>query len=208
MSELNPYPLMFCPPGIDKPACCPHMGQVRVKSDAGPEGAGGICWGGGYDAQAGTWTKTAAGWWLNLNGQQPQHLTRMQTHPRILRWRSIPGALEGHWWQIPVLLTHVLHGEDKTYVSALDRIWSGTEWAAPSELKPIQERVLAVVNGIPLDMDLEVRNAAVRKLAVSILQIGQWVDQDFLSAAGWLSERMMLNAVACSADLEADDANV
>lgn len=207
---LTPYPLMFCPEGVEKPACCPHLGQVRVLK--GPEGLPGICWGGAYEEKAGTWSKTPAGWFICLNGHQPQHLVKMDTHPRILRWRCIPGALEDQWWRIPVLLASVDvgtgEGAHSVLVSALDRLWTGTEWAAPADLRPIQEQLLAAVTGIPLDQDLEKRNAAVRSLVVDILKIAQWVDADLLAQTQWLSERLMGNVLytACDVVWEGADA--
>ncbi len=113
---MTPYPFIFCPPGVDKPACCAHMGQVRQTATGGPEGTGGVCWGGPYDPEAARWVKTAGGWYLGDAGHRPQDLVRLNTHPRVVKWHQIPGALEDQWWRVPVLLT--LTGDDPSMGSA------------------------------------------------------------------------------------------
>lgn len=199
---LVPYPLIFTPQGMPKPACCPHMAQVPVLK--GPEGLPGICWGGAYLPDAGEWIKTPAGWWLNINGHQPQHMTKLETHPRVMRWECIIGAQPDHFWRIPILLTRVSLGEEEGFVSALDRIWNGMEWAAPRDLEPLQTRLLSAANGVPLGADPELRSKAMREIAMEILSVGSWVDPDFLAATGWLSERLIVDIPLAACDLKPD----
>lgn len=197
---MTPYPLIFCPPDVAKPACCPHAGQVRQTSEGGPEKTGGTCWGGPFDPAGAQWIKSRAGWWLGLIGHKPQDLTRLESHPRVMRWRVIDGALDGHFWRVPVLLTPADEMPKHGYISALDRLWNGSEWTAPQDLAALQEPLLAIVHGIPLKMDLAERDAAIRGLAIGLLTVGHWIDHEFLAMTGWLSESLILATIRAALD--------
>jgi hypothetical protein len=141
---LQPYPSIYCPPGQAPPACCPHLGGMQL-AVPGPDGLMGMLYGaGGFEV--GDWRKTAAGWWVRLCGHLPQHLARLQAHPRVPRWAVVEGAEEDHWWRVPILLSH----QGKTFGSALDRLWDGGQWAPPADLEPLQRQVLAIVGHVPL----------------------------------------------------------
>ena len=89
---MNPYPLIYCPKGTDRPTCCPSPHIVSIVPGKGPDAAfdadgkptdlGGLCFGG--TLQPGLrWAKTPKGWWIGLHPQhQPQHLRRVALHPR------------------------------------------------------------------------------------------------------------------------------
>jgi hypothetical protein len=119
------YPLIYCPPGVQRPSHCPHLGAVGIKAPAsGPDGKAGQTYGGPYlPAQRPMWSETKHGWWVKLAGYQPQHLIRMDVSPRIVRFHLVEGADKDQWWQVPVLLRPV---DDKHhnrgFMSALDRV--------------------------------------------------------------------------------------
>lgn len=202
--HLTPYPLIYCPKGVKKPACCPHEAVVGQFPGKGPDavttmvdgkpvtkGGGGKCYGGGYDGDPTGWVKTRAGWWVLMAGRRPQDLIRLQAHPRVRRWVSMTGAQIDQVWQIPVLLEEGKRGWD----SALDGIWDGKRYHG-GDLAPLQEQLLAVVRGVAGGRsDDDTLRAAVRSLAIAILGVGQWVDEDLLIAGGLLSESVMLGAI-------------
>lgn len=213
---LTPFPLVYCPVGMPKPACCPHVAAVGLAPGRGPDavttiddgketvtGGGGTCHGGGYQPGSQGWVKTPVGWWIQLRGHRPQDLVRLQPHPRVRRWVTIAGALTGHQWQIPVLIEPGPNG----WVSALDGIWNGKEWAG-GDLADLQAAVLAVANGIPETPDADGnaidRATEFRLLAIKLLGIGQFSDEDLLVATGWLSESVMLGAVLAAGGREAE----
>jgi hypothetical protein len=150
-------------------------------------------WGGAYQATG--WLEHSRGVWVHLDGRLPQHLTRFEISPRITVWKCVPGAIEGHEWQVPVLLAPTGSG---SYRSALDRVLGRDGWGAPAELEALQRQLLAIAQGVPQGVTEEERDAAMTDLAVRLLSCGQWVDADLLRAAGWLSERMLVRVI-CAA---------
>jgi len=209
MSSLHPYPLIYCPPGVARPACCPGVHQVGLLPGVGPDavahsdgtiqGGGGMCYGGAYSDTLYRWTKTMAGWYLGLNpAHKPQHLARTSTHPRIVRWVRVPGIHAAHEWAVPVLVTWI----DESPVVAVDRIWAGAAagWTHGDDLDPTLRACLAIANHIQLAPEPEDRNRQVRDLAVSLLALGHWLDEDLLVAAGWMSERMMISVIKAAID--------
>lgn len=204
--NLTPYPLIYCPKGINKPACCPHVAIMELFAGKGPdavttlvngqeitEGGGGRCYGGGYQVGSPGWTKTKAGWWVQLRGHRPQDLIRLQPHPRVRRWVQIPGAQTDHLWQVPVLIEEGGTG----WTSSLDGVWDGDEFHG-GELADLQTQLLAVVRGVAHDHDASDLQKAIRELAVSILCVGQWVDEDLVIAGKFLSESVMLGAITAA----------
>jgi hypothetical protein len=184
--SLTPYPIWYTPAGVAKPACCPHAGGLPVIVP-GPDGAtGGTLWGANA-LPAGDWRRAAPGWWVLADGHLPQHLARLDGHPRIPRWAVVEGTEVDHFWRVPILLEKV----DSTWRSSLDRVWTGDGFAPPKDLEPISRQVLAITSGVPLHHDIEERNRLCAVLAVDLLALGQWVDGDLLAALGWLSEDMM-----------------
>jgi hypothetical protein len=204
---LTPTPLIYCPIGIPRPACCPPRAPIAALKGKGPdavttvidgqehtEGGGGTTYGGGYDpATKGAWRKTRAGWYVLLLNHRPQDLIRVQRHPRVREWVTIPGVRPDHQWQVPVLLDL----SDGQVTSALDGIWDGERWTG-GELEPLQQALLALVNGIEQSSPVDL-SAAVRDLAVQGLALGQHVDIDLLAVAGWFSESLCLATISAMA---------
>ncbi len=195
---MTPYPPIYLPMGIPRPASCPHRGSNPLPAGVGPDavvGEGGIVTGGGgtlcsahgYERGSAGWRRTPAGWWLQLAGQQPQHLLRTARHPRIIRRAVLDGAHPGQKWSVPVLLAP----SDGGYISTVDGIWDGERYAA-GDLAAVQETLMALASGLDLAPDLAAREAAVRQLVADLLAIDHWVDLDFLTGAEWLSERLLI----------------
>lgn len=201
---LTPYPLIYCPKNVLKPACCPHVGHVDVLRGKGPdavllpdgqpdlESGGGKCYGGGW--QPGSWLKTRAGWYVQEGRHRPQDLIRLQPHPRVREWVTIQGAQPDHQWKIPLLLEQGESG----WTSALDGVWDGNEYHG-GELAALQEQLLAVVRDVVQGLDTPELLAAIRDLAIKILGIAQWVDEDLLIVKGFLSEMVALRAIVGAA---------
>jgi hypothetical protein len=205
---LSPTPLIYCPVGIKRPPCVPTgRAPVAQLPGKGPdavttmvngqehtEGGGGTIYGGSYDPSLrGTWKKARAGWWVQLLNHKPQDLIRIQRHPRVRQWATIPGVRSDHQWQVPVLL-EIAEGQA---TSALDGIWDGERWTG-GELEPLQQELLALVNGVEQAAPVDLAST-VRDIAVKGLELGQHVDLDLLGVAGWLGESMCLSAVAAMA---------
>ncbi len=219
---LTATPLIYCPVGIKRPACVPPgRAPIAQLSKVGPdtmttivngeekiEGGGGAVYGGGYDpAMRSTWKKTKlrtekiddnttithGGWWVQLLNHRPQDLIRIQRHPRVRQWVTVPGVRADHQWQVPVLLEIA----DGQVTSALDGIWDGERYTG-GELEPLQQELLALVNGVEQSAPVDLA-AAVRDLAVQGLMLGQYVDIDLLATAGWLSESLCLATVSAMA---------
>ncbi len=202
---MTPYPAIYCPAGMPAPACCPHAGAMQTMlgkgadADDGTGPGAGMCYGMPYASEG--WQRTAAGWYLRLNeAHVPQHLVKLQPDPRIVRWRSVAGAKYGHWWQVPVILCQADDDPTRGYISALDRLWMGSEWGLPPDLQCLQVPLLAIVGGQLLDLDPEQRNTRMRNLAIELLKVGNWIDEDFLAVTGWFSEAMMLRIILAGCD--------
>jgi len=209
---MNPYPLIYCPQGVARPACCPSVGGTGLLDGKGADVAsggkgGGVCYGGPY--RDGAWQRTPAGWYVLLDGHKPQHLGRAQSHPRILRWQAVPGHLPETYWRVPVVLAPLVAEKDGAaaacYVSALERVWYGDGWKAPTDLEDLHRSLLAIAEGVPLADTAAERDHKVTALAIELLELGQWVDGDLLAAAGWLTEALVERVIlaACGAEPEA-----
>lgn len=206
---LTSTPLIYCPKGVTRPACCPHRAPISLLPGKGPDavttevngievtsGGGGMIYGAGYDPTTREkWRKTRGGWYVLMSNHKPQDLIRMQPHPRVRQWATVTGAQPDHHWQVPVLLD--LSGGHVS--SALDGVWDGEQWSA-GELAPLQDQLRALIGGIeqPQQIDLP---AALRELTAQGLAIGHWVDLDLLAHTGWLSESLCLSAVHAMAGL-------
>lgn len=205
---LTATPLIYCPKEVKRPACVPQgRAPIALYDGKGPDavttvvdgkeqtvGGGGTIYGSGYDpATRATWKRTRAGWWVQLLNHRPQDLIRIQRHPRVRQWITIPGVRPDHQWQVPVLL-EIANGQVN---SALDGIWDGERWTG-GELEPLQQELLALVNGVEQSSPVDLA-VAVRELAVKGLMLGQFVDLDLLAVAGWLSESLCLATVTAMA---------
>ena len=211
--NLSPYPLIYCPDGIPRPPCCAHQGGVDCVPGKGPDtiiapdgttlGGSGRCWGGSLPTPGTVvWTKSPAGWYIALAGSTPQALRRMVTHPRILRWLTIPGAIAGQRWRVPVLLTRDRDGDT---ILAIDRVLTVDGWREPDDLTNLTERLWAVALGTHLHEDPAARNAAVVQLAIDILSLGQWFDADLAKITGWISEEFLIRVVQGALNAVADN---
>lgn len=197
---LTPYPAFYTPPGTERPRCCPHAGALDLIKP-GPDGQLGKLWGASMLPEAGDWRQSAAGWWVLANaGHLPQHLARMDGHPRIPRWAIVEGAEADHWWRVPILIEK----QGPAYGSALDRLWDGKGFGPPADLEPLQRQVLTITEGIPLAETAEARDIACGVLAAQLLELGQWVDGDLLACLGWLSEDMMRRVILAACGVRED----
>lgn len=206
MDPLTPYPLYYCPPGVARPAHCPHLHIFRALPQAAPDDQAGTVYGGVAQlADRAAWVRHPTdGWWLLPGGQRPQDLVRIETSPRILRWYLVQGAEPKHWWRVPVLLTPADAADprspDKGYVSALDRLRHRGGWSAPEALRSAQERLLAVALGHELAATIDERNTAVLRLVADILSLGHHVTDFELDAFGWLSEALVDRVLIAASD--------
>lgn len=204
---LTATPLIYCPVGIDRPACCAHRAPIAQLRGKGPDavativgdqqvitgGGGNMYGGGGYVADSKGWKKTPAGWWVQLLNHRPQDLIRLQRHPRVRTWATVPGAHIGHEWQVPVLL----EVSDTSVTSALDGLWDGERYTG-GDLEPLQQELLALISGVDQGSPVDIA-AEVRRMAAQGLGLGQHVDLDLLAVAGWLSESLALATVSAMA---------
>ncbi len=212
--SLSIYPRIYCPAGVILPTCCAHRGAVGTLPGHGPDAkvaADGTRTGGGgltYGPQPWrptdtTWQRTAAGWWIDLDGHRPQDLLRLDPHHRILRWRTVYGVTHDQCWRIPVLVTSAggSAGPDPAqgYLSAIDRVLSNEGWSA-GDLADLQTPLLAIASGIPLHQDPDARNAEILRLTIALLTVGHWVDRDLLIHTGWLTEALQLSVIMAALD--------
>jgi hypothetical protein len=206
---MTPYPLIYTPQGVAKPACCPHLAATGCMRGVGPDtttaedgtvqGGDGLVWGGTLTQAGGLpWLRTPAGWYILAHGLTPQALRRVVTSPRIVRWHRIKGITGEHRWRIPVLVTQ---DEDGDPILALDRIMGPAGWQTPDEFGNLVEQLLAVRAGRPLHEDPVARNAACVELALALLALGQWVDRDLIVALGWMSEGFCIDILRAANDL-------
>ncbi|HYF24667.1 MAG TPA: hypothetical protein VD931_02910 [Baekduia sp.] len=219
---MTPYPLIYCPPGVPRPRCCPHGAAVQLHPAKGPDAPAdpreaegrewGVCWGGPPPA-GGQWIRTGAGWWLHLDGHKPQTTVRLERHPRVLRWKIVPGAELEHAWHVPVLLTRAVPpredhspaqaeaAEAAGYIAAIDRLLGPDGQRVPSpDLAPLMEPLMAIALGHRPGDDVEASNRAYEQLAIGLLAVGHYVDPDLIYATGWLSERTVINVVRAGFD--------
>jgi len=210
---MTPYPLFYTPDGVARPDCCPHLAPLACLPGKGPDviagadgrpfGGAGLCWGGSLPIPGSVrWTKTAAGWYVALDGITPQALRRVTTHPRILSWRTIPGALPGQRWRVPALITS---DEDGDPILAVDRILTPNGWRESDDLAPMIEKLISVHNGRPLHEDADQRNAECTALAIAILGLGQWIDMDLATVTGWVSESFLIDVLRAAMNRARDD---
>ena len=211
---MTPYPLIYCPKDVDKPACCAHKGGGRCAPDQGPdyvpgapgrppEGGGGMLWGGVSFGDL-PFRRMPGGAYAQI-GAQPSALLRSARHPRVLHRRWVQGAQPDHLWSVPVLLTVEVRpdGQD-AYTPALDAVWDGHAWGQ-GELEPLFGAMLGFLHHRMPGGSVAERNIAFRRLAIDLLAIDQWVDEGLLAVNGWLSERFMTTVVLAAGGLAGED---
>jgi hypothetical protein len=194
---MSPYPLIYCPrvdgKDVAKPACCAHVVAFRAKAGCGPDGSGGLIYGDALpDPVVYPWIKTPAGWWIYHADLLPQHLQRIDRHPRIQRWAWIDGVIDGHRWLIPQLLMRDGNGD---LLLTIDRQLTAQGWQVGDDLRPLIESLMAIEAGVPLRVDQDERNAVILDLVMQILGLGSWVDRDLLIALGWFTEDLAIRVL-------------
>jgi hypothetical protein len=199
---VNSYPLYYCPEGISPPEHCPHVHNFRARDGAGPDGGTGTFYASSGDIPAGlNWKQTDKGWWFAIGSQRPQDLIRLQTSPRIVRWHALHGADKRHAWRIPVLIEPQNPNDpDTIYISALDRIWRGGDYATPKDLHDAQVALLHVAHHVALGDTIEDRNNALVDLAVKIVSLGHHVSRYEIIEKGWFSEAVIRDIVFLAMD--------
>lgn len=200
------YPTIYCPDGMAKPPCCAHAAPMRVLAGKGPDNhpKGGNLW--GSPVAQGQWKKTVAGWWILEEGHFPQHLARVETHPRIIRWMAVRGAEVGHWWRVPVFLVPAGQPDQHLWCTALDRIFDGAGYSIPQDFQGIQEKLLYFASGTLFGGDTpEERDLACVLLAAEILAIGQWVDPALLASKAWLTERVASDVITAALGVDPEE---
>lgn len=190
---MSPYPLIYTPPGVARPACTPHRAAFAAKTGHGPDQAGGTCWGDGLpDPVLGTWHRSPASWWVYEDGTLPQHLQRIDRHPRIQRWAWIDGAIDGHRWLIPQFLTR---DGNRDLLLTVDRQLTADGWQVGEDLRPLIEALMAIEAGVPLRTTQDERNAAIIDLVMKIMALGSWSDRDLVIALGWFTEALAIRVL-------------
>lgn len=200
----------YCPPGIARPEHRDDLvGGAGLVLGAGPdvEGGGpggGTVYGGVYEAREPGWVLTAAGWWVHLGDVVPQHLARLDVHPRITRWTIVDGAHAQHRWRVPVLLTPNEKDPgavDASYGSALERVLAASGWADPADLAALQARLLDQVYGLARGADLRAELDNITDLVVKLFELGHRVTRHELVVGGWLTERVLVRTLIAAADV-------
>jgi hypothetical protein len=202
-------PSWYFPPGINRTEACAalfpaHTNHMMpghgpdVDTDKGAPG-GGVVYGGGYVKGQKGWQLTDDGYWINWTKSEPQHFTRMDTHPRVLRWDTIEGSHPGHEWLIPILLTCAKTKRGKfVFGSALEAVLGRSGWGDCEDLSDLQMRMFKVAHGLrpitPASTDELVT------LVYDIICLGhQGMTLNDLKAVGWISARFLIRVLLTAA---------
>ncbi len=206
-------PRYYVPQGVEAPKHILFPGPMELYAGHGPDVADGGCGGGRlYGAQEFVdgepgWSKTEAGWYLCMSdGCCPQHLIRLDTHPRIVRWKHVDGVVKGHAWRVPVLLQpdrvpEIPGREPDTYVSALDSVWTKEGWKDPDDLATIQRLLLEVALNIGKAEDFDTSERELVQVVAAVLGLGHHVSVHELERSGWLSKALLLRVLLTTLDL-------
>lgn len=214
--SLGTLPSWYCPPGIRLPdhvqwrdavqAIVPGKGP-DVDVDPEAKGGGTIYGGGGYvDKQSG-WSKTAAGYWVRFTGALPQHLVRMDMHPRVVSWTTLEGAWPGQEWIIPVLVRPVFRkgsDEPRCFQSALERTWRDGAFKDPQDLVQIQEKLIHVAQGLRI----EGRGYdPLFRLVLELIAMGHHsLSEAEFDKNEWITQKFAIRVFAAAAGLEVTSA--
>jgi hypothetical protein len=196
----------YCPPGVAKPAHAVVPGQLPLLPHAGPSGAppGGIVYGGVFEDCEPGWQSHPAGHWFHLAEAIPAQLIRLDTHPRLVTWREVAGAIPGHLWRVPALLEPVRDdrtGNIELFISSLDRTWNGTGWDTPLALADLQRRLLRCHYSLGQGA-MSLYGAEAVRMALDVLALGQVFDPAEAVAAGWVSEVLVVRTLCAAVSLE------
>lgn len=203
---MSNLPRWYVPKGIERPAHVPTAVALRLHDQVGPDPVGGgMVFGGPYTPGEPGWVK-AGTWYINLHDVEPQTLARITTHPRIIRWTPVVGSVNGHWWNVPVLLTPTLDGDGKAvlYRSAVDQHWNGNEWTDPADLADLQERLRQVAINVAGGLVSDDR--ALVALVSDLALLGHLLHPSELAASGWLTRSLLLRFLIAAADVPVPEA--
>lgn len=215
MPLAQSYPVFYTPgPAAKRPACCRYLAPVHVgrgqgpdrvvDADGNPTDAGGYYWGNGTLNPDRDWQQSSAGWWVAWGNHLPQDLQRIDLHPRILRWRSVPGAEPSHLWTVPVLLGQDDHG---TFRPALDRVYGPQGWQEPDDLADLVGALLRIAAGDRLASEDPAENdAALLALFEQLVALGHHADLALLGTRpGWITDRVVTRFIRAALGLAALD---
>jgi hypothetical protein len=195
---VSPYPMIYVPLGVTPPSHLAPGNIIGIREGKGIGGTEGVLYGTQPELIGSPlWQRTAEGWWILFQGQQPQQLRRMDTSPRILTWTPVDGANRGEVWLVPRLLKLIdPEREDLGYVSALDRIYAGEgQWRGEPALARLQEQLLSIAHHVQLAPTPDERNGLILRLVIDLAAIGHYVSLAEMIAAAWLSELVQLRFI-------------
>lgn len=199
---MNQLPRWYIEQGKPRSAHICAPGGMTLMDGVGPDAVGGgTIIGGDYVPGETGWLNTGAGWWIHLHEVAPQTLAKLSLHPRILRWSPVAGSVNGHWWQVPVLLAPLVDGSGNAvlYQSALDRSWNGKEWIDPADLTELQTRLHQVAFG--LANGTVASDAELVRVVTDLLSLGHHLHAAEMAAAGWLTHTLLLRILLAAADV-------
>jgi len=174
-------PLVFCPPGVTRPAWARNEPVARLAA-----AGGGICYHGGW--RPGAWQLGAAGWQVLLDGHRPQHLVRAEQHPRSPILIAVQGLAEDHIWAVPVLGRPIRRtASAELYEPAVDRIWRGGDLQMPEDLANLVHELLQWAAGAPSSIPDEDGERRLVRLAAQGVSLTHHVDLELIDLAGWMS---------------------
>lgn len=193
MEPLRTFPPYYTPPGVAKPAHCPHTAPFRLNTGCGPDKAGGICWGGVYQpASADLWKKTGGGWWINFEGKRPQHLMRAVTLPG----RVVAGAEADHLWLVPQILNPDMScAIPQRFGATADGSYGWVD-------EPKYADLISTMRAIRLG---DVRDDATQiETAIALLATNYHTDTHDLAASGWLSSDLLFRTIVAAGGGDAE----
>lgn len=204
-------PRWYCPAGTDRPAHLPALIMPQqLVAGAGPDVSdggkgGGTVYGGGWTKGEPGWIKTAAGFWVNLDGVAPQTLVRAQRHRQVKHWKLIHGVEPETWWAVPQLLSTMDDeetGQVIAYVSDLDQVLGPNGWTDPHDLAELQERLRLVAITVGTTQQGSERDDELVDLVLDLLTLGhQGISRHEVIAKGWLSFGFMLRVLIAAAGI-------
>jgi hypothetical protein len=194
----------YCPPGVAKPAHACIPGILQCLPEAGPPGAlpGGLCYGAPVEPRETGWQRHSAGHWFNFNGASPAILIRLDTDPRVVEWVEVAGRDPAQVWRVPKLVEPVTDeaGEVVLFKGALDCTWTGKGWTLPPRLQELQRSLLTVCHDLGRGA-LRLDSMACVDLAIGILGEGHTIDAEEVTAAGWVTEVLVVRVLLAAAGM-------